>query len=90
MPVSAPDLVRPPWHGPVPAPCHPAAHGARWLRAHWRSSLPGSPLGPCSTCPSFASAGGPPPEAGPPPHATILREKEKEVEFENLEYAEEE
>jgi len=77
MHVLAPDLVRPPWHGPAPAPCHPAAHGARWRRADWQSSLLGSPPGPYSTCPSFASTGGPPLEAGPPPHVATLRKKKK-------------
>lgn len=52
--VLTPDLVRPPWLGPAPALCHLAAHGARWLRADWQSSLPGSPPGLYSTCPSSA------------------------------------
>lgn len=70
--VLAPDLVRPPWHVPAPAPSRSAEHGALWRRGDWQSSLLG--FLPClySTCPSFASTGGPPLEAGPPPPATRL------------------
>lgn len=71
--VSTPDLAKLPWHGPAPAPCHSAAHGARWPTADWRNSPPASPPGPYSTCPSSAGAGGPPPAAEPPPRAATLR-----------------
>lgn len=88
MALLAPDLVRPPWHGPAPAPCLPAEHGAPWRRVDWLCSLPGFLPGPYLTCPSFASAGGPLLEAGPLPHATILGRKTQG--FGNLENAEEE
>lgn len=69
---STSDLAAPPWHGPAPALCHSAAPGAQWPTAGLQNSLPGSPPGPCSTCPSSAAVGGPPPGAGPPPPAAKL------------------
>lgn len=66
-------LAEPLWLGPAPAPSGPAARGARWQRARWPSSLPGSPPGLYSACPSSGAAGSPPPAAGPPPHAAGLQ-----------------
>lgn len=69
-----PHPAGPPWLGPAPAPSGPAARGARWRRARRQSSLPGSPPGPYSACPSSAAAGAPPPGAGPPPRAAGLQQ----------------
>lgn len=72
-------LAGPLWLGPAPAPSGPAARGARWQRARRPSSLPGSPPGLYSTCPSSAAAGSPPPGAGPPPHAAGLQTRKRAV-----------
>lgn len=66
-------LAGPLWLGSAPAPSGPAARGAQWRRARRPSSLPGSPPGLYSACPSSAAAGSPPPAAGPPPHAAGLQ-----------------
>lgn len=66
-------LAGPLWPGPAPAPSGPAARGARWQRVRLLSSLPGSPPGLYSACPSSAAAGSPPPAAGPLPHAAGLQ-----------------